>query len=246
MQLGSNYAPKSDRSANTYAEPVTWLQRESAHLRKVAALFETAGGRLAAMLTRCSDQKPEPGGHKMLKDRPGLELATSSARGRSMKLWVPAFAGCFLAFGRFALQCEAAEPAPVANADAGDIDRAVAEYTDAFVKGDLEGVVAHCGTPFVIVSTNGTTVLTTPAEIEARYVGVLWDLRQRGYADSKRKEAHIKLLDKNLALVSAAFVRYREDGSELESVGATYLLRKGDGGWKIVENISHPADRVIR
>jgi len=31
---------ESDRSAKTYAEAVTWLQRESAHLRKVARLLD--------------------------------------------------------------------------------------------------------------------------------------------------------------------------------------------------------------
>jgi hypothetical protein len=36
---------ENDRSAKTYAEAVTWLQRESAHLRKVARLLDTAGGR---------------------------------------------------------------------------------------------------------------------------------------------------------------------------------------------------------
>ena len=163
-----------------------------------------------------------------------------------MKSWVPAIAACFLAVVGYAPESEAAEPAPIANADEGDVERAVAEYTDAFIKGDLEAVIAHCGTPFVIVSPQGIRILATTAEVEARYVGVLRDLRQRGYAYSKRKETHVKLLDQNLALVSAVFIRYREDGSELETAGATYLLLKEDGRWKIVENISHPSDRVIR
>lgn len=43
----------SDRSAQTYAEAASWLQRESAYLRKVARLLETAGGRVASVVSRC-------------------------------------------------------------------------------------------------------------------------------------------------------------------------------------------------
>jgi hypothetical protein len=44
---------ENERSAKTYAEAMAWLRRESVHLRKVAKLLDTAGGRLAAVLTRC-------------------------------------------------------------------------------------------------------------------------------------------------------------------------------------------------
>jgi hypothetical protein len=44
---------ESDHSAKTYAQAAAWLQRESAYLRKVARLLETAEGRLVAVLTRC-------------------------------------------------------------------------------------------------------------------------------------------------------------------------------------------------
>ena len=44
---------ESDKTVKTYANAATWLRRESAHLRRVAGLLDTAGGRLAAVLTRC-------------------------------------------------------------------------------------------------------------------------------------------------------------------------------------------------
>jgi ketosteroid isomerase-like protein len=160
-----------------------------------------------------------------------------------MRSWAFA-AACLLCLG--GLPCGATEPTSVASTDESEVDRAIGEYTEAFIKGDLEAIVAHCATPFVVVSPKGMTVLATTAEIEARYVATLRDLRQRGYAYSKRRETHIKLLDQNLALASAVFIRYRDDGSELETGGNTYLLRKDDGRWRIVENISHPPDRVIR
>lgn len=44
---------ESNKSARTYAEAASWLQRESAYLRKVARLLETAGGRVASVVTHC-------------------------------------------------------------------------------------------------------------------------------------------------------------------------------------------------
>jgi hypothetical protein len=41
------------RSVKTYADAADWLQRESAYLRKVARLLDTAGGRLVTVLARC-------------------------------------------------------------------------------------------------------------------------------------------------------------------------------------------------
>ncbi|MGH3427487.1 MAG: hypothetical protein ACRD3Q_19905 [Terriglobales bacterium] len=45
---------EDDKSVKTYANAAEWLRRESAHLRRVAGLLDTAGGRLTAVLTRCS------------------------------------------------------------------------------------------------------------------------------------------------------------------------------------------------
>jgi hypothetical protein len=44
---------ESERSAKTYADAADWLQRESAYLRKIARLLDTAGGRLTTVLSRC-------------------------------------------------------------------------------------------------------------------------------------------------------------------------------------------------
>jgi hypothetical protein len=44
---------ESEQTAKTYAGAAEWLQRESAHLRNIARLLDTAGGRLAAVVSRC-------------------------------------------------------------------------------------------------------------------------------------------------------------------------------------------------
>lgn len=47
-----------DRSVKTYAAAAAWLQRESAQLRRVAGLLDTAAGRLTVVLGRCSQAAP--------------------------------------------------------------------------------------------------------------------------------------------------------------------------------------------
>jgi hypothetical protein len=84
------------------------------------------------------------------------------------------------------------------------------------------------------------------SEIEAFYGGILRDPKQCGYSHSTWSELHVKLLDQTRALVSAVFVRHKMDGSELAIIGATYVLRKTEGEWKIAVIIRHPPASVIR
>lgn len=51
---------ENERTAKTYADAADWLQRESAYLRKIARLLDTAGGRLSVVLTRCNGSAAAP------------------------------------------------------------------------------------------------------------------------------------------------------------------------------------------
>ena len=51
---------ENERTAKTYADAADWLQRESAYLRKIARLLDTAGGRLSVVLTRCNETGAAP------------------------------------------------------------------------------------------------------------------------------------------------------------------------------------------
>ena len=47
---------ESALTAKTYSQAAAWLQRESAYLRKVARMLDLAGGRLASVLSRCTER----------------------------------------------------------------------------------------------------------------------------------------------------------------------------------------------
>jgi hypothetical protein len=136
------------------------------------------------------------------------------------------------------------------------VDHAPRDYNDAFGRGDLSVIGQHCNVPFVVIAsptrsvagaaTTGVKVLPTIAEIEAFYGGIQRDLRARDYSHSTVSELHIKLLDQTTALASGVFVRHKMDGSELETIGATCLLLKTEGEWKIGVVTRNPPANVIR
>ncbi len=48
---------ESAQSAKVYADAAKWLERESAYLRKVARMLDTATGRLSVVLGRCGAEE---------------------------------------------------------------------------------------------------------------------------------------------------------------------------------------------
>jgi ketosteroid isomerase-like protein len=163
----------------------------------------------------------------------------------------PIFALTFYALplvGEICASTASAEPqsAEQEQAKKTAVDHALRDYNDTFGRGDVSAIGQHCNVPFVVISSQEVKVLPTMSDIEARYAGILRDLRERGYSHSTRSELHVKLLDQTTALASAVFVRHKTDGSELETIGVTYVLRKTEGEWKIAVVMRHPPANIIR
>ena len=134
----------------------------------------------------------------------------------------------------------------VEQAEKTAVDHAFRNYNDVFSRGDLSAIGQHCNVPFVVISSQGVEVLPTMSEIEGFYGGILRNLRERGYSHSTRSELHVKLLEQTIAFASGVFVRHKTDGSELETIGATYVLRKTEGEWKIAVMMRTPPANIIR
>ena len=126
------------------------------------------------------------------------------------------------------------------------IDRAYRSYVDAFIAGDLSTIMKYCSTPLVVVRQQEVRVLATAADVETFYRAALQRLKERGYSHSKLSEVNVRLLGTGVALVSVVGTRYKIDGSELETLGFTYLFRKTEGVWKLAVITGHPPKDVIR
>jgi hypothetical protein len=71
------------------------------------------------------------------------------------------------------------------------------------------------------------------------------NLRQREYLRIEFSLQQRRLLSATSALAMGVAIRYKNDGQEMERVGITYLLHKGDGGWKFAVMALHDADKVV-
>ena len=98
----------------------------------------------------------------------------------------------------------------------------------------------------MLISPQGTLVMTTPAEIEGLFAR-MWDaLRGRQDARSELTHRHVRQAADRIAFVNVSRVRYRTDGTELERLGETYTLRKGDDGWKIAVAVVHEPGEILQ
>lgn len=119
-------------------------------------------------------------------------------------------------------------------------------YEEAWSRHDGEAVASFYFEPAIRVGKGGPVVRATRAEQKAFFDGFLRGLVDRGYARSSWEELDVRLLDPQTALASGITVRYRSDGTVLESVAVTYGLRHSAEGWKIFMSATHAADTVLR
>lgn len=126
------------------------------------------------------------------------------------------------------------------------IEHAIRAYTAAFARGDAAGAARWCAAPFLSVTTEGAMLAATPEETERAYAAVLAALRARGFAHTEFVELQVATLGPGLAIASGRAVRRAASGAELEQIGATYLLRRVEGEWRIVVVASHPPEAVLR
>ena len=124
--------------------------------------------------------------------------------------------------------------------------RAIDGYTEAFQQSDMATLIRHISVPVMQIVGQEVSILNTVEEVQARYTALAGHLNAQGYSHSTWMERQVKLLGPATAMVSGAAIRYRTDGSELERIGATYLLRLTETGWKIVVATAHPPDAIIR
>jgi len=135
----------------------------------------------------------------------------------------------------------AAQPNP---SDLDTIREVMLGYFAAFPR-DARAAADYMGEPQLVVQHDKLLVLTRQAEIASRLTSQLAQLWVRGYSSTKQPELHIKTLSATTALCGAVEIRVKEDGTELERIGYTYLLQKEDKVWKIHAIISTDLDKTI-
>jgi len=100
--------------------------------------------------------------------------------------------------------------------------------------------------PSFNLAPSGVIVSNTAAEVRSRFEANWKQLTSQNYDHSETKSANICVLNETAAILSAQFVRYRKDGSILNEPAGTYVFAKTPQGWRIVAQMGHAPERIIR
>ncbi len=109
---------------------------------------------------------------------------------------------------------------------------------------DVPSLRALYHLPCMATLAQGAQVLADSAAFDTFFSAMLERLRGQGFARSAYRSLSVKTLAPTLALAAMHWTRYRDDGTVLETLGATYTLVQHDGAWRIAALIGHGSDTV--
>ena len=110
---------------------------------------------------------------------------------------------------------------------------------------DSAAASAFFGEPTLMVLPKQVIALSTRADVEAFFDKLVASRKLSGYSHSKLGDHRVKLLNSTTALYSTIAIRMKADGTEMQRSGFTYLLHKGNAGWRIHEIIATDVDKLI-
>jgi ketosteroid isomerase-like protein len=127
-----------------------------------------------------------------------------------------------------------------------EVDQVFIDYFRDFSNLDLKAIVSYFHLPCTFIVPQEIFIFNSASEVEGFWGPRFDDLKAQGFGHTERAEGNVKALNDNTAIASSLAVRYSKEGAELERRGATFVLRKTTGGWKIVSLVHHSPDNVIK
>ena len=107
-------------------------------------------------------------------------------------------------------------------------------YANHFNNKDMAGVCRYIAAPYVmVIGARPTMIADTPEKVRAQFDGALADMVRRGWMRSDFKVVNITPLSKDHALLVSDIVRYKADGSVMETGRYCYSIHRADPNWQI-------------
>ena len=97
-----------------------------------------------------------------------------------------------------------------------------------------------------VMSSQGTANQVSLEVFNQQVPVFLNNLSKNGVHKVSWREVNVRLLDEKLAMASNVAVRYIQSGDIYNQVGATYMLNKLDGEWRISTFAVHDAQKVVQ
>jgi ketosteroid isomerase-like protein len=108
-------------------------------------------------------------------------------------------------------------------------------YIERFNGKDLSAFLRVFAYPnAVLTGEQGLSVHAGEAEMATAFRQFMNALQARGWDHSRVNALQVHPLSDALALLVADYTRYRADGSVLEPGRACYMVRREEGGWKVL------------
>ena len=127
-----------------------------------------------------------------------------------------------------------------------EVDQVFVDYFRDFSNLDLKAIVSYFHLPCTFIVPQEVFVFPSASEVEGFWGPRFADLKALRFGHTERAAGNVRALNDDTAIASSLAVRYSEDGVELERRGATFILRKNGGEWKIVSLVHHSPDNVIQ
>jgi hypothetical protein len=130
------------------------------------------------------------------------------------------------------------------NNDEDAVNQVLTDSYKAFSTLTVQSILGYFHQPALLIGPSGVIALPTPEAVVPIFSPVMENLRQREYRRSELSLQQLQLLSATSELAMGVAIRYKTDGQEMERVSVTYLLHKGDSGWKFAVMALHDTDRV--
>ena len=127
-----------------------------------------------------------------------------------------------------------------------EVDQVFVDYFRDFSNLDLKAIVSYFHLPCTFIVPQEVFVFPSASEVEGFWGPRFADLKAQRFGHTERAAGNVRAVNDATAIASSSAVRYSEDGVELERRGATFILRKNGGEWKIVSLVHHSPDNVIQ
>src|SRR5215467_8202171 len=110
---------------------------------------------------------------------------------------------------------------------------AVHEYYRVFSTLDMNAIVSCYCEPCLTIAPQGMSSASNRAAVGDFLAPLVGALKAKGYGRSEFVQPQVTMLGEAAALVRGVAVRYTAAGSEMERIPLSYLMHRGDAGWKI-------------
>jgi hypothetical protein len=115
-----------------------------------------------------------------------------------------------------------------------EAETAYTAYANSFNARDMAGVCRYIAAPYVmVIGARPTMIAETPEKIRVQFDGAVADMIRRGWARSDFKIVHTCPLSNDHALLVSDVIRYKADGSVMETGRYCYSIHRADPMWQI-------------